>query len=137
NRNQSPVTETRQPEIDRIRCPRLSETLVRDFLKPLSQFSEIRTESPLFAKYGRKGGGDAASAALMKNVRKTVTDPKVTVHSLRHNMQDRMLRAGVDEHDRKLVLGHSVAGEANRYGSDEARLVATTRAMKQALGEPG
>ncbi|TCA66007.1 tyrosine-type recombinase/integrase [Rhizobium leguminosarum] len=93
-------------------------------------------ESPLFAKYGRKGGGDAASAALMKNVRKTVTDPKVTVHSLRHNMQDRMLRAGVDEHDRKLILGHSVAGEANRYGSDEARLVATTRAMKQALGEP-
>ncbi|WP_245489814.1 hypothetical protein, partial [Rhizobium ruizarguesonis] len=42
-RNQSPVTATRQPEFDHIRCPRLSETLVRDFLKPLSQFSEIRT----------------------------------------------------------------------------------------------
>ncbi|MBO9097631.1 hypothetical protein, partial [Rhizobium sp. L58/93] len=33
----------RQPGFDRIRCPRLSETLVRDLLKPLSRFSEIRT----------------------------------------------------------------------------------------------
>ncbi|PDT19787.1 site-specific integrase [Rhizobium hidalgonense] len=93
------------------------------------------TEAPLFAKYGRRGGGDAASAALMKSVRKVVTDPKVVVHSLRHNMQDRMIRAGVDEHERKLILGHAVTGEANRYGSDEARLVATSKAMKLSFGE--
>ncbi|WP_207074448.1 hypothetical protein, partial [Rhizobium ruizarguesonis] len=49
-RNQSPVTATRQPEFDHIRCPRLSETLVRDFLKPLSQFSEIRTLSAISTK---------------------------------------------------------------------------------------
>ncbi|TCA20852.1 tyrosine-type recombinase/integrase [Rhizobium leguminosarum] len=92
---------------------------------------------PLFEKYGRKGGGDAASAALMKNLRKVVVDPKVTVHSLRHNMQDRMIRAGVDAHDRCLILGHAVTGEANRYGSDEARLVATTKAMKLSMaGKP-
>jgi|GEM_PF-1145674 len=42
-RNQSLLTATRQPELDRFRCPRLCETLVRDLLKPLSQFSEIRT----------------------------------------------------------------------------------------------
>ncbi|MBY5592276.1 tyrosine-type recombinase/integrase [Rhizobium leguminosarum] len=89
-----------------------------------------KPDAPLFPLYGRERGGDAASAALMKNVRKVVTDPKVTVHSLRHNMQDRLIAKGVSEHDRHLILGHSRGGEADRYGSDEARLVATTKALK-------
>ncbi|MEH7908708.1 tyrosine-type recombinase/integrase [Rhizobium laguerreae] len=89
-----------------------------------------KPDAPLFSLYGRERGGDAASAALMKNVRKVVADPKVTVHSLRHNMQDRLIAKGVSEHDRHLILGHSRGGEADRYGSDEARLVATTKALK-------
>ncbi|MBO9102426.1 site-specific integrase, partial [Rhizobium sp. L74/93] len=87
----------------------------------------------VFSKYGKPGGGNVASAALMKNLRKVVKDPKVTVHSLRHTLQDRMIVAGISEHDRHIILGHSVTGEANRYGSKEARLVATTEAMRLLL----
>ncbi|NKK38917.1 tyrosine-type recombinase/integrase [Rhizobium leguminosarum bv. viciae] len=92
-----------------------------------------KPDAPLFPLYGRNRGGDAASAALMKNVRKVVTDPKVVVHSLRHNMQDRLIAIGVSEHDRKLILGHSRGGEADRYGSAEARLEAVTKAMRGLL----
>ncbi|MBY5658301.1 tyrosine-type recombinase/integrase [Rhizobium leguminosarum] len=93
-----------------------------------------KPDAPLFPLYGRDRGGDAVSAALMKHVRKVVTDPKVTVHSLRHNMQDRLIAKGVSEHDRHLILGHSRGGEADRYGSAEARLVAVTRAMHLVKG---
>jgi integrase len=83
----------------------------------------------LFPSYGRERGGDNASAALMRHVREVTTDAKVTVHSARHLMEDRMIRAGVDEYDRNLVLGHTRRGQGDRYGSDEARLEATTRAL--------
>ena len=84
----------------------------------------------LFAAYGQERGGDLASAALMRHVRAVVSDPKVVVHSTRHLMEDRMIRAGVDEYDRNLVLGHTRRGQGDRYGSNEARLEATTRALK-------
>lgn len=84
----------------------------------------------LFPLYGVPRGGDNASAALMKHVREVVADPKVTNHSARHLMEDRMIVAGVDEYDRNLVLGHSRAGMGDRYGTDDARLVAATRALK-------
>ncbi len=84
----------------------------------------------LFSAYGQERGGDLASAALMRHVRAVVSDPKVVVHSTRHLMEDRMIRAGVDEHLRNLVLGHANRGQGERYGSDDARLEATTRALK-------
>jgi integrase len=42
---------------------------------------------PLFTKYARPRGNDSASAMLMKRLRKTVNDPHVTIHSLRHRMK--------------------------------------------------
>ena len=84
----------------------------------------------LFPAYGVERGNDNASAALMKHVREVVADPKVTNHSTRHLMEDRMMIAGVSDYDRNLVLGHSRAGMGDRYGTDEARLVAATRALK-------
>ncbi|WP_237358356.1 tyrosine-type recombinase/integrase [Rhizobium sp. N731] len=119
-------------DASRRRVPLLGDALAA--AKEALQAITVSGEAPLFPRYGRKGGGDAASAALMKNLRKVVPDPKVTVHSLRHSMQDRMIRAGISEHDRHLILGHAVNGEANRYGSDDARLLAVTRSMHVCYG---
>jgi len=106
--------------------------LVGDALDAAREALDGRSGSTeaVFSKYGKPGGGNVASAALMKNLRKVVEDPKVVVHSLRHTLQDMMIIAGISEHDRKLILGHKLTGEANRYGSKEARLVATSEAMK-------
>lgn len=93
---------------------------------------------PLFPQYGRRRGSDAASAALMKHIRKASQDPKHVVHSLRHNMKDRLVVAEVQSLDQNLILGHAVAGVGDRvYGGESAKLRATTRAMVKALGVGG
>ncbi|TIL31361.1 tyrosine-type recombinase/integrase [Mesorhizobium sp.] len=86
----------------------------------------------MFPRYGVEGGNTAASAALMKHVREITDDKLARVHSLRHNMADKLKVAGVEEADRKLVLGHALGGEGKRYGGPEGRLVAATRAVRKA-----
>ncbi|MHA6684668.1 tyrosine-type recombinase/integrase [Mesorhizobium sp. A556] len=93
-------------------------------------------EAMLFPAYGRKGGPASASAALGKHVRACVTDPKVTTHSLRHLMKDRMRLAGVSKTDQDIVLGHSSGSVGEDYGGDEARLEMARRALEKALGTP-
>ncbi|TGD45054.1 hypothetical protein EEB11_00245 [Pseudotabrizicola sediminis] len=89
----------------------------------------------LFPDYGRDRGSDAASAALMKQVRRVTTNPKHVVHSLRHNMKDRLMLAEVVSLDQNLILGHALGGIGDRvYGGDTAKLRVTTRAMKRAFG---
>lgn len=88
----------------------------------------------LFPRYGKVRGADTASASLMKHVRAITSDPKIVVHSLRHTMEDRLIRARVDEFDRNLVLGHSKGGMGERYGGPDARLEVALRAVKAALG---
>ncbi len=90
----------------------------------------------LFPAYGRKGGPDAASAALGKHVRACVSDLKVTTHSLRHLMKDRLRLAGVTKGDQDIVLGHSSGNVGEDYGGDEARLKVAERAMKAAVNTP-
>lgn len=88
----------------------------------------------LFPSYGRQRGSDAASAALMKHVRRVTTDPKHVVHSLRHNMKDRLMLAEVSTLDQNLILGHALGGVGDRvYGGDAAKLRTTTRALQKAL----
>ncbi|MER9921722.1 tyrosine-type recombinase/integrase [Mesorhizobium sp. M0048] len=87
----------------------------------------------LFPRYGVEGGNTAASAALMKHVRAITDDKLARVHSLRHNMADKLKLAGVEEADRNLVLGHTLGGEGKRYGGPEARLEVATRAVRKAL----
>ena len=62
----------------------------------------------LFPRYGRPRGADAASAALMKQIRKVTKDRKVTNHSLRHLMADKLRLAGVSQVVQDSILGHSV-----------------------------
>ncbi|RWD31826.1 MAG: integrase [Mesorhizobium sp.] len=91
----------------------------------------------LFPAYGRVGGPSAASAALGKHVRAVVSDPKVTTHSLRHLMKDRLRLAGVSKADQDIVLGHSSGSVGEDYGGADARLKVAERALKAALGVTG
>jgi integrase len=95
---------------------------------------DARATGLLFPSYGRQGGPAAASAALGKHVRACVTDPKVTTHSLRHLMKDRLRLAGVTKADQDIVLGHSSGSVGEDYGGDEARLEVAKRALEKALG---
>jgi integrase len=80
-----------------------------------------------------KRGPTHASNALMKHIRKVTDSRKITVHSLRHTMEDRLIRARVEEFDRNLVLGHTKGGMSERYGGPDARLEAALKAVKAAV----
>jgi integrase len=91
-------------------------------------------EHMLFPRYAHEGGPDAASQALMKHLRKETTNRRHVVYSLRHNMKDYLVSAGVPERDEHRILGHSLGGVGNRvYGGDEAKLKAATEAMERAF----
>ena len=75
---------------------------------------------PLFADYARLRGNDAASAMLMKRLRRTITDKKVTMHSLRHRMKDKLRNTGCPEAISMAILGHSANTVAANYGSGYA-----------------
>ena len=76
--------------------------------------------APIFAKYARPRGSDAASAMLMKRLRTHITDPKVTIHSLRHRMKDKLRNTGCPEAVSLAILGHSSNTVAANYGSGYA-----------------
>ena len=108
--------------------------LIGDALAAAKEALQAAGDDPmLFPKYGRPGGGTACSQTLMKHVRAVVSDPKVQTHSLRHNMKDRLRKAGVAKVDQDLILGHTMGGIGEDYGGDEARLVVATKAMRKAL----
>ncbi|WBU63117.1 tyrosine-type recombinase/integrase [Paracoccus aerodenitrificans] len=87
----------------------------------------------LFPSYGRPRGSDAASASLMKHLRKVSPDGKHVIHSLRHNMKDWLVLAEVPSLEQNLILGHTLGGVGDRvYGGEVAKLRATTRAMMRA-----
>jgi integrase len=92
----------------------------------------------LFAAYGNENGPTNASQSLMKRVKEIVGEnDRLKVHSLRHNMKDRLILAGIDELTQKLILGHGLKGTGERvYGGSPARLQATMAAMKKAFGQP-
>ena len=76
--------------------------------------------SPIFPQYARPRGSDAASAMLMKRLRTQVSDPKVTIHSLRHRMKDKLRNTGCPEDVSLAILGHSSNTVAANYGSGYA-----------------
>jgi hypothetical protein len=67
----------------------------------------------------------------MKSVRKFTLDHRHTVHSLRHNMKDKLRLAGVDKTVQDLILGHAAPSVGERYGGAEGRLEVAYRAMKR------
>jgi integrase len=109
--------------------------LVGDALDAAREVLKLPRGGPMVFSYGRKRGSDAASAALMKHIRAVSGDEKHVIHSLRHNMKDRLMLAEVSSLDQNLILGHAQGGVGDRfYGGGVAKLKATTRAMKRAFG---
>jgi integrase len=105
--------------------------LVGDTLKAAQEAVDKATGGDLlFPLYGGSSKDRLkASAALMKHVRKIVTDDKVTVHSLRHSLKDRLRLVGVEPGAIDDILGHSSGKVSERYGGAEATLAITMRAM--------
>jgi hypothetical protein len=62
-----------------------------------------------------------------------VSDLKMTTHSLRHLMKDRLRDAGVSKSDQDIVLVHSSGNIEEDYGGDEARLRVAERALRAAF----
>ena len=84
------------------------------------QISGQPSRAPIFERYARPRGSDAASAMLMKHLRGVVDDPKVTIHSLRHRMKDCLRNTGCPEAISRELLGHAQPGVAANYGAGYA-----------------
>lgn len=69
----------------------------------------------LFPRYARAGGPTAASASLMKHLRGFTQNDRHTVHSLRHNMKDKLRLARVEKTVQDLILGHASGTPAVTY----------------------
>ena len=75
---------------------------------------------PIFPTYAQLRGSDNASAMLMKRLRTVITDKKLTMHSLRHRMKDKLRNTGCPEAISLAILGHSTNTVAANYGSGYA-----------------
>jgi len=84
------------------------------------QVSGLSMRAPIFERYARPRGSDAASAMLMKHLRGVVEDPKVTIHSIRHRMKDQLRNTGCPEALSKEILGHAQGSIAANYGAGYA-----------------
>lgn len=72
---------------------------------------------PVFPRYGRENGRDAASAALMKALRAAgIEDKKKTVHSIRHTVKQQLRDCGCPKDVRDFMQGHSAPNIAENYG---------------------
>lgn len=113
--------------------------LVGDALKAAQEAVQAAEgKAMLFAQYGNENGPTNASQSLMKRVREATSDERLVVHSLRHNMKDRLVLAEVDELTQNLILGHRLKGTGSRvYGGSPARLQATTAGIRRAFGLTG
>jgi integrase len=80
--------------------------------------SQGRTEGPLFPRYGKNGGGDTASAALMKYLRRVgITDRRKVVHSIRHSVKQALRNVGCPKDLRDAIQGHTTGDVAETYGT--------------------
>jgi integrase len=109
--------------------------LVGDGLTAASEALALRNDpnSPLFPRYGVPRGSDKASGVLMKHVRKVAPEKSVSVHSLRHNLKDRLRLAGVPEGVHDMILGHSSGRISEVYGGPEVRLKLARDGLERAL----
>jgi integrase len=90
-------------------------------IKALEEVSQGKDpEAPLFPQYAKERGGDNCSAMLMKRLRTIITDKKLTMHSLRHRMKDKLRNTGCPEAISMAILGHGSNTVAANYGSGYA-----------------
>ena len=90
-------------------------------IKTLDEVSQGKDlEAPLFPQYAKERGGDNCSAMLMKRLRTIITDKKLTMHSLRHRMKDKLRNTCCPEAISMAILGHGSNTVAANYGSGYA-----------------
>ena len=77
-------------------------------------------EEPVFERYAKDRGMDNCSQMLMKRLRTVITDKKLTMHSLRHRMKDKLRNTGCPEAISMAILGHGANTVAANYGSGYA-----------------
>jgi len=77
-------------------------------------------QEPLFERYAKDRGMDNCSQMLMKRLRRAITDKKLTMHSLRHRMKDKLRNTGCPEAVSMAILGHGANTVAANYGSGYA-----------------
>ena len=98
-----------------------SVPLSQEAIKTLKEVSQGKDpEAPLFLQYAKERGGDNCSAMLMKRLRTIITDKKLTMHSLRHRMKDKLRNTGCPEAVSMAILGHGSNTVAANYGSGYA-----------------
>ena len=98
-----------------------SVPLSPEAIKALEEVSQGKDpEAPLFTQYAKERGGDNCSAMLMKRLRTIITDKKLTMHSLRHRMKDKLRNTGCPEAISMAILGHGSNTVAANYGSGYA-----------------
>jgi integrase len=98
-----------------------SVPLSPEAIKALEEVSQGKDpEAPLFPRYAKERGGDNCSAMLMKRLRTIITDKKLTMHSLRHRMKDKLRNTGCTEAISMAILGHGSNTVAANYGSGYA-----------------
>jgi integrase len=98
-----------------------SVPLSPEAIKALKKVSQGKDpEAALFPRYAKERGGDNCSAMLMKRLRGVITDKKLTMHSLRHRMKDKLRNTGCPEAISMAILGHSTNTVAANYGSGYA-----------------
>jgi integrase len=85
---------------------------------------------PIFPVYAQPRGNDKASAMLMKRLRTVIPDKKITMHSLRHRMKDKLRNSGCPENLSMEILGHAQGSVAANYGSGYAIEVMREALMK-------
>ncbi|MEP9357020.1 site-specific integrase [Xanthobacter sp. KR7-65] len=84
----------------------------------------FKPEQPVFPRYGRSGGPDAASAALMKALRAVgINDPKKSVHSIRHSVKQALRDIGCPRDIRDAIQGHAAPGISEHYGTGHSLAV--------------
>lgn len=91
----------------------------RDALLRFRNASATRaTRGAVFPRYGRSGGSDAASAALMKAFRKAgVLDRRKSIHSIRHSIKQVLRDVGCPKDIRDAIQGHGKDSVSENYGS--------------------
>ena len=98
-----------------------SVPLSQEAIKALEEVSQGKDpEAPLFPQYAKERGGDNCSAMMMKRLRTIITDKKLTMHSLRHRMKDKLRNTGCPEAISMAILGHGSNTVAANYGSGYA-----------------
>lgn len=88
-----------------------------------------RTGTGLFDQYARQRGNDAASAAVNKRLEQW----KLTSHSFRHAMKDRLREAGCPKDIRDAIQGHASGDVAETYGQGHTLKTMQGWLMKIAL----